>query len=63
MNEVMLGVIGFGAIFALALVMLVLERRAMAARKAARGGREIDISGLIAFGANPDAGGKPTVKD
>ena len=58
MAQELLGVIGFGAIFALALVMLVLERRAMAARKAARGGREVDVSGLIAFGAGPDAGRK-----
>ena len=56
MSDTMLAIIGFGSLCGLALVMFVLERRAVAARKAARGGREVDISNLIAFGApGPDA--------
>jgi hypothetical protein len=44
MSKEMMGVIGFGVIGLVALVMLVLERRGVAARKAARGGREVDLS-------------------
>ena len=51
MSKEMMAVIGFGVIAIFAIVMLVIERRAVAARKAARGGREIDISNLIAFGS------------
>ena len=51
MSNSTLAVIGFGALCALALVMFFLERRGVAARKAARGGREVDVSHLIAFGA------------
>ncbi len=47
----MIAVLVFGAIALIAIVMLVLERRGIAARKAARGGREVDISNLIAFGS------------
>lgn len=48
MSHEMMAVIGFGTLGALALVMLVLERRAVAARKAARGGREVDLSSIFA---------------
>ena len=51
MSEQMLAVLGFGTIGAIAIVLLVLERRGMARRKAARGGREVDVSSLIAFGS------------
>ncbi|AVL54408.1 hypothetical protein CEP88_18620 [Roseobacter denitrificans] len=51
MSEQMLAVLGFGSIGAIAIVLLVLERRGMAKRKAARGGREVDVSNLIAFGS------------
>ena len=50
MSKEMMAVIVFGMICAGALVMFVLERRAAAKRLAARGGREIDVSSLIAFG-------------
>ena len=48
MSEEMMAVIGFGAIGAIAIVMLVRERRAVARRKAARGGREVDLSSIFA---------------
>ncbi len=51
MSKEMTAVLVFGAIIVVALVMLVLERRGVAARKAARGGREVDVSDLIAFGS------------
>lgn len=51
MSEQMLAVLGFGSIGAIAIVLLVLERRGIAKRKAARGGREVDVSNLIAFGS------------
>lgn len=51
MSKEMMAVLGFGAIALVAIVMLVLERRGIAARQAARGGRKVDVSGLIAFGS------------
>ena len=47
MSKEMMAVIGFGVICALALVMLMMERRAVAKRKAARGGREVDLSNIF----------------
>ena len=47
MSKEMMAVIAFGAICTLALVMFMLERRAVAKRKAARGGREVDLSNLF----------------
>ncbi len=47
MSKEMMGVIGFGVIGLIAIVMLVLERRGVAQRKAARGGREVDLSGIF----------------
>ena len=51
MSKEMMAVLVFGAMAAGALVLLILERRAIAARKAARGGREVDVGSLIAFGS------------
>lgn len=51
MSEEMGGVLVFGAIVVGAFVMLLLEQRGVAKRKAARGGREIGVSNLIAFGS------------
>lgn len=62
MSKEIAAVLVFGAIAALAVVMLVLERRGIAARKAARGGREVDVSQLIAFGSAAGEG-KKTVED
>jgi cyanate permease len=56
MSKEMMAVIGFGVIGAVALVMLVIERRAVAARKAARGGREVDLSGI--FDGSDDPSGR-----
>lgn len=47
MGEQMGAVIVFGAIGVLALVMFALERRGVAKRKAARGGREVDLSSIF----------------
>jgi hypothetical protein len=52
MSHEMLAVIGFGTIGLIAIVMFVIERRGVAARKAARGGREVDLSGI--FDAAPE---------
>ncbi|MEM1073266.1 MAG: hypothetical protein AAF665_03495 [Pseudomonadota bacterium] len=48
--------LAFGAIIAFALVMLLRERRAMAARRAARGGRDVDVGKLIALGSQAGEG-------
>jgi len=58
MSKEMGAVVVFGAIMVGALIMFALERRAAARRKAARGGREIDVSDLIAFGSAAGAGKK-----
>ena len=51
-------VLVFGAIIVGALVMFLLERRGIAKRKEARGGREIDVADLIAFGSAAGKGEK-----
>lgn len=58
MSKEMGAVAVFGAIIVIAVVMLLLERRGMAKRKAARGGRDIDVSNLIAFGSAAGEGEK-----
>ncbi|MFK7881338.1 hypothetical protein [Roseobacter sp.] len=58
MSKEMMAVLVFGLIAVAALVMLVVERRGIAARKAARGGREVDVSNLIAFGSAAGEGNK-----
>lgn len=58
MDTQVAAILVFGVIGAVALVMLVLERRGIAARKAARGGREVDVSQLIAFGSAAGQGKK-----
>ncbi|MBW4707722.1 hypothetical protein KX928_07975 [Roseobacter sp. YSTF-M11] len=63
MSKEMGAVLVFGAIAVIAIVMLVLERRAVAARKAARGGREVDVSSLIAFGSAAGEGSKTRADD
>jgi uncharacterized membrane protein len=51
MSHEMTAVLVFGTIGVIAIVMLLVERRGIAKRRAARGGREVDISNLIAFGS------------
>ena len=51
-------VLVFGAIIVGAIVMFVLEQRGVAKRKAARGGREVDVSNLLAFGSAAGEGKK-----
>lgn len=58
MSKEMGAVLVFGGIIVIALVMFALEQRAAAKRKAARGGREIDVSNLIAFGSAAGEGKK-----
>ncbi|WP_299144803.1 hypothetical protein [uncultured Tateyamaria sp.] len=58
MSKEMGAVLVFGTIIAIALIMFVREQRAAARRKAARGGREIDVSNLIAFGSAAGEGKK-----
>lgn len=58
MSKEMGAVLVFGAIIVGAVIMFVLEQRAAARRKAARGGREIDVSNLIAFGSAAGEGTK-----
>lgn len=58
MSKEMGAILVFGAIACAALVMFAMERRAAAKRKAARGGREIDVSNLIAFGSAAGEGKK-----
>jgi len=61
MSKEMGAVLVFGTIMIIAIIMLVLEQRGVAKRKAARGGREIDVSNLIAFGSAAGEG-KKTIK-
>lgn len=56
MSKEMMAVIAFGALALGALVMFLLEKRAAAARLEARGGREIDVANLIAFGSKAGEG-------
>jgi hypothetical protein len=56
MSKEMMAVIAFGVLAAGAVVMFLMERRAAAARLKARGGREIDVSNLIAFGSKAGEG-------
>lgn len=63
MSKEMMAVLVFGAIAGIALVMLVIERRGIAKRKEARGGREIDVSDLIAFGSAAGEGKKTVGHD
>lgn len=58
MSKEMGAVLVFGVIMVIALIMFALERRGVARRKAARGGREVDVSSLIAFGAAAGEGKK-----
>ena len=58
MNHVTGAFVVFGVLCAGALVMFVLERRAVAKRKEARGGREIDVANLIFFGSAAGEGKK-----
>ena len=62
MSKDMMAVVVFGAMALGALVLLVMTRRAAAARKAARGGREVDVGKLIAFGSKAGEG-KKTFED
>ncbi|NRB05517.1 MAG: hypothetical protein HRU30_19875 [Rhodobacteraceae bacterium] len=48
MSKEMAAVLVFGGIAVFSVIMFVLERRAVARRKAARGGREIDIASILA---------------
>ncbi|MBT6191124.1 MAG: hypothetical protein HOI22_12795 [Tateyamaria sp.] len=63
MSREMGAIVVFGAIIVGALIMFALEQRAAAKRKAARGGREIDVSDLIAFGSAAGAGKKTKTAD
>jgi len=58
MSKEMGAILVFGALCLGAVIMFALERRAAAKRKAARGGREVDVSDLIAFGAAAGEGKK-----
>lgn len=58
MSKEMMAVLVFGVIAAIAVFMLIMERRGIEARKAARGGREVDVSNLIAFGSAAGEGKK-----
>lgn len=51
MSREMIAVLVFGGLALFALLMFVMERRAVARRKAERGGREVDVADLIAFGS------------
>ena len=61
MSKEMGAILVFGVIIVIALTMFALERRGAAKRNAARGGREIDVSDLIAFGSAAGDGKKTEV--
>jgi len=56
MTETTVAILVAGVIVAFALVMFLMERRAAAKRLEARGGREIDVANLIAFGSQAGEG-------
>jgi hypothetical protein len=56
MSKEMMAVIAFGALCVFALIMFVLERRAAAKRLKERGGRQVDVASLIAFGSKAGLG-------
>jgi len=56
MEKEMMAVMVFGLIALGAVVMFFMEKRAAAKRLDARGGREIDVSNLIAFGSKAGDG-------
>lgn len=58
MDRTSLILLVFGGLVAGALIMFFLERRAVAKRKAARGGREVDVTNLIFFGSEAGEGKK-----
>lgn len=58
MERETIAIVVFGAMALGALVLLLMTRRAAAARKAARGGRDVDVGKLIAFGAAAGEGKK-----
>jgi hypothetical protein len=58
MSEAGMATLVFGAFILGALILFVIERRAVARRKAARGGREVDVTNLIAFGSAAAQGDK-----
>ena len=58
MSKEMGAVLVFGILALAALVMLLVERREEAKRLEARGGREVDVANLIAFGSAAGEGNK-----
>lgn len=58
MSKEMMAVVVFGAMALGAMVLLMMTRRAAAQRKEARGGREVDVGKLIAFGSAAGEGEK-----
>ena len=58
MSEQTLAILVFGGLIVLVLTMFALERRGVAKRKAARGGREVDISDPIFLGSEAGQGKK-----
>ncbi|WP_420863820.1 hypothetical protein [Algirhabdus cladophorae] len=51
MSENTIALLAGGCIIALSAFMFIRERQAVARRKEARGGKDLDVSDLIAFGA------------
>lgn len=58
MEKETIAILVFGAMALGALVLLLMTRRAAAARRAARGGRQVDVGKLIAFGSAAGEGKK-----
>lgn len=58
MSPEMGAVLVFGGMAVFALVMFLFERRGVARRLKERGGREVDVSDLIAFGSEAGEGKK-----
>ena len=56
MEEQSIAFIAFGVIALFALIMFTFERRGAAKRLKARGGRQIDVANLIAFGSRAGEG-------
>ena len=57
MTDQTIAILVFGALCAFALVMFVLERRAVAKRRAE--GRSVDVSDILAFGSKAVTGKDP----
>ena len=59
MSETTGAILAFGLLAIGAVFMFAMEQRGIVKRREARGGRDVDVSDLIAFGSKAGARNKP----